>query len=429
MSLETLPGLSEQNLSLYTWFKSNPKKNNFLLYPRWRSGVPTVLLKHASVWHDVFVEDEGRHPGDGLLYFHDFLLGDKFLSGYYNRKNIKPGKIPVYSSLFNYWYSFSVEKGASLTTSSERFLAIILSRNPRLAVPLYEYRRQIDLKLFDQFIFRIFLGKELLIEDFVRDNEINKKVFNYKLYINNSLKDVCDAAEHWLWEAILGFPFPRLLGDWRNRLLNLWAGYTAEAVRRFVTLHLPSRRVIISPRELRQYLSNAESLYLETKSLLGCYSDALVGECRVPKMSSLRKMQRLHNAELTEELRKIKSRNEAVYKWPAALTNILLDNPLWYFPSTIAEIKLRGKQHGHCVGAYADRHFEPPCDNKVLLMFSALFSAEIYLCFHNDLVSKAAVIQVKGRYNIDAPGDISVHVKEIAEKMKKLTAEAFCPRV
>ena len=374
-----------------------------MLYPRWRSGVPTVLLKQASIWHGVFVGDEQRHPGDGLLYFHDFLLGDKFFADCSNGRSIKPKDIPVYALLFNYWYSFSAEKGGTLTMDSERMLALILSRNPRLAVPLYEFRRQIDLEAFVQ--------------------------FTSKLKIRNSHNDVCEAVEHWLWEAILGFSFPRLLGDWRNRLLNLWAGYTPEAVKRFVTLHLTAEQSIISPRELREYLTAAESLYLETKSLIGCYSKALVGECRVPKMSSIGMMQRFHDEEHTEKLRQEISRDKAEYKWPPVLTEIFAEYPEWYIPTMNAEVRLRGTQHRHCVGAYANRHFQVPWEeSKVLLLFSDMYTAEVILHLRNYKILEVKVVQVKGHHNKDAPADISRQVHEIAKKMEKLSADAFCPK-
>jgi len=410
---DSLPGLSENNLSLYAWFKSNPEKNNRLLYPRWRSGVPTVLLKYASVWHDVFVGNEEQHPGDGVLYFHDFLLGDKFFSDFYNGKSIKPKNIPVYALLFNYWYSFSAEKNGTLTMEPERVLTLVLSGNPRLAIPLYEYRRQIDLELFTKFISKILQKWNLSINNLSQN------------YGNN---DVCEAVEHWLWEAILGFSFPRLLGDWQNRLLNLWAGYTPEAVKRFVILHLPTERSIISPRELREYLTAAESLYLETKSLAGCYSVALVGECRVPKMSSIGMMQRFHDAEHIDQLRKQISHDKAVYEWPLALTNILSDFPEWYIPTMNAEVNLRGTQHNHCVGSYADHHFEPPIENKTLLLFSDLYKAEMLIYFENKISTNVTVIQVRGYYNKDAPADTSNCVNEIAKKLEKLSVDAFCPK-
>ena len=404
-------GESDLNLSLYAWFKSNPKKNELLLYPNWRTGLPTVLLKHASAWYDIFVGDDQRHPGDGLLYFHDSLLGSKVFLESFNDRSIKPKKIPVYALLFNYLYSFSNEKIGSMTVESESVLTSVLSGNPRLAVPLYEFRHQIDLKAFSQFISMFLRKRELSVDDFV----INK--------------DAYEVVEHWLWEAILGFSFPRLLGDWRNRMLNLWAGYTSDAVRRFITLHLPVGKSIISPREMRDYLIDAETLYLDTKSLVGCYSTSLVGECRVPKMSSIGMMQRFHGAENMERLRQQISRNKATYKWPSALTDVLIDYPEWYIPTKIAEVRLRGTKHRHCVGSYADRHFQAPKDKyKVLLLFSDLYTSEIFLNFNNEIVSDVNVHQVRGCYNKDAPIDVKRCVHEIAQKMEKLSADAFCPK-
>lgn len=399
-SEKTFPGLSQHNLSLYTWFKSDPKKNNRSLYPRWRAGVPTVLLKYAAMWFDMFVEDEQRHPGDGLLYFHDFILAwrDK------PHDDFAPKKIPSYTSLFNYWYSFSAEKNGPLTIASERILSLILFNNPRLAVPLYEFRRQIDLKAFTRFAPGLLKERGLRIDEFNRD------------------KSAFEVVEHWLWEAILGLSFPRMSGEWQIRMLHLWAGYTPDAVKRFVTLHLSVRR------DLRLYLTMAESLYLETKSLIECQSVALVDECQIPKMSSVGMMKKFHDAEHIEYLREQILRNKAVYKWPDILTNTLIGISEWYIPTMEAEVLLRGTLHGHCVGAYAERHFQPPTTkDKVLLLFSDMYTAEIRLRFRGGKISKVIIGQVKGFHNKNAPDTDVKQVFKIAKRIAYLPANAFFP--
>ena len=396
-------GISEHNRSLYAWFKSNPKNTMRMLYPQWRVGVPTVLLKQATVWHDLFVADAKKNPGDGLLYFHDFLLDVRELPR--TKNDMLPRKIPAYALLFNYWYTYSAEKGGPLTVISGRILTSVLFANPRLAVPLYEFRRQIDLTAFTAFATKLFREQRITVVEFGQE------------------KNACTAVEHWLWEAVLGFSFPRLAEGWQNRMLNLWAGYTPEAVRRFVTLHSSTRR------ELREYLIYAESLYNQTKSLIGCRSTALVGECRVPQMSSVGMMQRFHDAEHVEQLRQQMAQDESVYEWPGTLTKVLQGCPEWYIPIMGAEVLLRGAEHKHCVGSYKTRHFQPPqAGYKVLLLFSDMYTAEIFLHFRHDIVSRVSVIQVRGNYNAPAPAADMRRVQTIAKKMNTLPAEAFCPK-
>jgi len=396
--------LSQANQSLYFWFKSNPKANDRLLYPRWRVGVPTVLLKPAAAWFDVFVADARRNPGDGLLYFHDFLLNDHDLAR--SPDSILPKKIPAYALLFNYLYSFSAEKKGPLTVVSERILTLVMFGNPCLAVPVYEFRRQIDLKEFTRFASGLFRERGLTVTAFMR------------------VREVYTAIEHWLWEAVLGFSFPPMADGWQERMLHLWAGYTPEAVRRLVTLHLSARR------ELRLYLTAAETLYLDTKSLVGCHSIPLVEECKVPKMSSVGMMQKFHDAEHTERLREQIVNEKAVYKWPVILTDVLLDCPEWYIPTMKAEVLLRGVEHSNCVGAYNDRHFQQPIAGyKVLLLFSDMYTAEILLRYRNNEIIKASVVQVRGQYNKDAPMADVRRVCQIATRMEKLPIDAFCPKI
>ena len=65
--------MAERQLSLYWWFKKNPKLHFKYLYPKPTIVIPENIRKNADVWNQWFVSD-GKHPGDGVMYFHDFLL-------------------------------------------------------------------------------------------------------------------------------------------------------------------------------------------------------------------------------------------------------------------------------------------------------------------------------------------------------------------
>ena len=59
--------------SLYFWFKKDPKNNLKHLYPKPGTAIPDAIRGHAAEWNQWFVS-EGQHPGDGVMWFHDFLL-------------------------------------------------------------------------------------------------------------------------------------------------------------------------------------------------------------------------------------------------------------------------------------------------------------------------------------------------------------------
>ena len=401
--------MAERQSSLYWWFKKDPKNNFRHLYPKPGTVIPDIIRSHAAVWHQWFVS-EGKHPGDGVMWFHDFLLAPS-LKDIFPRlieddcTLTYPSKYADYAKLFNYLWSFSAGNPSVKGALSERagmVLTIVLLKSPGLSVPLYECRREIDFKAFSKYV-SLVLSKRR--SSTVRDIAYNELV----------ISDV----EKYLWQTILRLPLEDLWQKKFRKLLILWAAYTPEAVRRFVKLHTGSRR------ELRTYIDTAASVFMETRSLIQDRSLLFVEPGLLPKASSIAMMLRFHDAEHERQLMSQMGLQSLNWVWPQELTDSLSKFPEWYVPSRAAEIILRGKQHGNCVGAYVGRHFAPPDKHlkpKCLLLFTDYYEAELQITFgtgkDGTLKSISAdVYQAKGRFNIDAP---SAAIRSLLEAKKML---------
>ena len=179
--------MPDRQLSLYYWFKKNPKEYSMNLYPKPNFLVPAILRTRASLWIKWFAPN-GEHPGDGVMYFHDFLLSPAMKDLFPN--TFLPSNYIQYAKLFNYLWSFSAEgpsgKGP-LSVRAGMVLAVVLLKKPKLSIPLYENRKKINLKDFSRFAAGVLTKRHLhTISDFARNTF--------------AVSDI----ERWLWETILG---------------------------------------------------------------------------------------------------------------------------------------------------------------------------------------------------------------------------------
>ena len=135
------------------------------------------------------------------------------------------------------------------------------------------------------------------------------------------------------------------------------------------------------------------------------------------------------------------------HRWDALAEVIKTVSPEWYIPEYASEIRIRGRQHHNCVGAYVDRHFRPCEQNfKMLLLFTDYCEAEVHITFGVVRIKKekyygeflvksgqchgcisAKIQQAKTAYNKDIPLSDKKVLEEIMLAFKKLPAEFFNP--
>ena len=113
----------------------------------------------------------------------------------------------------------------------------------------------------------------------------------------------------------------RFVGKKSRKLLLLWAGYTPEAVRRFVKLHAGSRR------ELRTYVDEAASVFMEKRALMQDKSVLLTEPGLLPKASSIAMMLRFHDVEHEKQLQSQLELQSLNWVWPRELTDSLSKFP------------------------------------------------------------------------------------------------------
>ena len=391
---------NEPSLSLYRWVKQNPKKHIAEIYA---NKTPLTLLKRA----DRFQEWFGKYPGDGVLFFHDYLLhplSEVFPKyTYYNHPD-------EYNKLFNYFYSYS----SDFTVRSRGALAIFLLDCPPLASALYKYRKNFDPASFTKLI---------------------EKMNVFRSFNEYTQGDHGKHITQFIWEAILLNKVTLNVCD-NNIFMYIYYGYTYTAIQRFFILST-------SRFAIKEHINNAYNKYKETSLLLYSWQEDVVRlysdtNRAIPQMSSIKAMEQYHNLKTEELIEQQRAFETHLHKWDKLTAVIREVSPEWYLPEYTSDIQLRGQQHHNCVGGYVERHYQPAENNfKMLLLFTDFCEAEVHIFFADVVTDGKAflgcvnvkILQAKTAYNIDISKKDLAELKKVLKMFLKLPLEYFNPDV
>jgi len=391
-------------LSLHDWVKQNPKKHTIAIY---RDVYPNALAKKASRFSSLFK----TYPGDGVLFFHDPLLGPSIdFSAPELQSQTRPDE---YVKFFQYLYSFQ----NNFTSLTKSVLALFLLKCPVLSIPLFKYRKQFDSGKFT-----------ILINSMTR----------YKSLHSYTIGEPSKYITQFLWQTILGYQAPASICD-NSILLHLYYGYTYQAIQRFFILSNTKAAI-------KNHLIIAYNTYKHTHLLLNTWrenpSSLFYEKNRTfQQMSSIKAMMKFHDLKTEDIIKEQRVREKYCYTWDDLSEIIQRLSPEWYIPDRVTDIRMRGLVHHNCVGAYANRHFESVISRagarKTILLFTDFYEAEVTISLAEliDMTGKiyigcssAKLQQATTEYNKAIPEDELLELVKIVDAFYRLPGEYFNPK-